>query len=89
MRGTDFEFALACKNFRVRQGGICAAEKIPPNQCRILAGRYFKFVLWLAEYLVGVANADVFLGDCLNKAGFCAVLVEGNDGFVAFPVYIV
>ena len=89
MRGTDFEFALACKNFRVRQGGICAAEKIPPNQCRIPAEEYFKFGLWLAEYLVGVANADVFLGDCLNKAGFFAVLVEGNDGFVAFPVYIV
>ena len=80
---------MACKNFNVRARRSLCGKKIPPNRCRIPAGEYFKFALWLAEYLVGVANADVFLGDCLNKAGFCAVLVEGNDGFVAFPVYIV
>ena len=61
-------------------------QKIPPNRCRISAGGYFKFGIRFAECLVGVANADVFLGDCLNKTDFRAVFVEGNDGFIIFPV---
>ena len=77
---------MACKNFNVMAMRSLFGKKIPPNRCRIPAGKYFKFGLWLAKYLVGVANADVFLGYCLNKAGFRAVFVEGNDGFVIFPV---
>lgn len=89
MQKCAVQISLICrglKKFQRHGKAEFMRQKIPPNRCRIPAGEYFKFGIRFAECLVGVANADVFLWDCLNKAGFRAVFVEGNDGFIIFPV---